>query len=175
MKIRKWTQEELAALPELAKTHSIGDVAKMFGRSSGSVFHKAQYIGVRFTNPETSTAIGKKAERIGCELLKGAIWTAEHNPNFEYDLEWEGKRVNVKSAIPQYRERGKYPRWSWKIGGAKPFCDLFLLLGFAENKDLLPVKAWLIPSDAAPEVNLRISVRYMSCQYSKYEIEVNVA
>ena len=173
--IRKWTQEELAALPDLAKTHIIGDVAKMLGRSSGSVFHKAQLLGVRFTNPGTSTAIGKKAERIGCSLLKGSVWTAEHNPNFEYDLEWEGKKVNVKSSVPQFRERGKYPRWSWQIGGAKSFCDLFLLLGFADNKDLMPVRAWLIPSDVVPEVALRITTRYMSSRYAKYEIEVKVA
>lgn len=169
-----WTKDEISELPDLARQHSIGEVARILNRTAFSVFHKAQLLGISFSNPNSATAIGRKAEEIGCTLLKGAFWVSKHNAHAPYDLEWDGKKINVKSSVIQYKEPGKYPRWSFKTIGTENFCDLFLLLGFINNKDPLPHRAWLVPASIVPYQHIRIGLNYKNGKYSKFEIEVNL-
>lgn len=110
----------------------------------------------------TQTAVykGRQAEKEAVKILEGS---KRINKRFQkeqsYDLEWKGKRVNVKSArVANYK-------FSFGLLGTQKNCDLLFLMGYKRNTI---VKTWLIPSDIFPPSKNSVAFGHKSSKFDKY-------
>ncbi|HOA36595.1 MAG TPA: hypothetical protein PKL00_10090 [Bacillota bacterium] len=168
---RRWTEEELTALSRLRKTHTAREIAKKMNRMPQSAAAKMLRSGMRSLNPNTTTFLGRKAEDYALTLLPGAVLLTRDDYHKRYDIDWNGKRVDVKSATLRYNEQARCSYWSFTTKGSQRNCDLYLCLGYLPGKDV-PVKAWLIPSQMCPGRGFAISQNGKNHQFVNYEIEV---
>jgi len=147
------------------------DIAKVLGRTAQAVQGKACRMRIQLNCETTNTTFGRISERHARSILTGAISMTEDKYHYPYDLEWEGRRVNVKATVLQYIGTARYWYWKFTVRETWKNCDLFLFLAYMPKK-LSPVRAWLVPSSLCHKVSVIIGEKYTKGMYKNYEIEV---
>ena len=84
----------------------------------------------------------------------------------EYDLRWQGRRVEVKTAHPSLAGVPPSLGWTFALGRNAGKNDLYFCIACAENG--LPRAYFMIPPAAAPPSILRIPLSLRS-KWARYE------
>jgi hypothetical protein len=163
----EWFDYEIEKMKSLCETHSTAEVAKILGRSLMAVQSKASRLKISFARDETNTLFGRQAEEYVVSVLPGSKLLTKENYHAPYDIEWEGKRINVKAAVLRFYRSANCHYWNFTTRQNSDSCDYFLLLGF-KNKSEKPVKAWLVPSDFHKSVHVMISHNSKGSMFEKY-------
>lgn len=117
---------------------------------------------------KTDTWKGRRAELYALNVLKGAIDNNKIVFNQEYDLLWNGKRVDVKSCNLYLRkfEEGKSiinkRKGQWSFNKNKGNSDLYFCVCLIDNK---PVCNYLIPKEL---FNNGITIGEGSSKFNNY-------
>jgi hypothetical protein len=99
----------------------------------------------------SKTSKGYRMEKLACRILKGAVNLNDTGFNKPYDLDWKGRKIDVKSKEVVFRKfkRGKPVKKSqsgfWSFKRTNYNCDYFFCICL-ENGN--PIKFYLFPSKA---------------------------
>jgi hypothetical protein len=135
---------------------SVRAVAKEYGVNHESVRYQMKKAGIERTFDLLKTggqsALGRRAELFALSILPGAEDTARINPQYPFDVYWEGKRINVKSSSLQGSVQR--PHWMFRVGAKdKENCDYFACVLYLNEA---PYKALLIPSNLVPSTGITV-------------------
>lgn len=136
---------------------------------------KALGIKPKYAYESHGTSLGYKGEELGLKVLANS--KRIHRPS---DLEWHGKRVEVKTAIKQHGNfiqwttkelmKSSSYRWKFLLKRQRGKVDLFLLI--CENADKEVEHILLIPDKDLKINNLSISEGSIYKKYSKYRLSL---
>jgi hypothetical protein len=163
----EWFQHEIETMRHFCQTLSALEVANMLGRSVGAVTSQAKRLKVSFARDGTNTSFGRQAEEYVASVLPGSVLLTKDDYHAPYDIEWEGKRINVKASVLKFYKNANCYYWNFTKRQSADSCDYFLLLGF-KNKNEKPVKAWLVPSNFYKSVHMRISHNSKNSMFEKF-------
>lgn len=169
-----WSKEEDLTIKQLASTMLAREIGLTIGRNDTSVRSRAARIGISLTCETTMTSIGRMAEDMAMQILPGSKLLTRENYAHPYDMEWEGKRINVKGAKLGYQKYAKTYYWFFSTKGKCHLnCDYFLCLGYKDDYSEL-LRAWLIPSNLGTGTAIVISKNGKNHKYVNYEIGVKL-
>lgn len=163
----QWFPYEIETMRNLCLTHSAYAVAEILGRSVGAVQSQAKRLKVSFAKDETTTLFGRQAEEYVANMLHGSKLLTKENYHAPYDIDWNGKRINVKASTLRYYKQAKCHYWNFSIRQRPDSCDYYLLLGFMKDSKK-PVKAWLVPSSFYKGTNIMISHNSKGSMFEKF-------
>lgn len=109
---------------------------------------------------KTTVYKGIQAEKDALKFLENA---ERINKKFKqqqpYDLIWNNKKVNVKSAsLSNYK-------FSFGLWGTQINCDLFFFMGYENGK---VIKTWLVPTNIFPPEKNSVAFGHKSSKFDKY-------
>lgn len=169
-----WSPDEDKILEQYAPSMLARDIGSMIGRNDVSVRARAAKIGISLTCETTMTSIGRMAEDRALQILPGSRLLTRENYKHPYDMEWEGKKINVKGASLGYQKHAKAFYWFFSTKGKCHLnCDYFLCLGFKDDYSKL-LRAWLIPGYLGAGTAIVISKNGKNHKYVDYEIGVKL-
>ena len=142
----EWFPHEIDTLERLSKTHSSAEIAEALGRSMQAVQAQSYRLHMPLDRENTTTFYGRKAEDDALIILPGAKLLTRNYYHSPYDIEWDGKRINVKAAMLRYLRQANCYYWNFSTRQSPKACDYYLLLGYIDYNNN-PVKKWLVPSN----------------------------
>jgi hypothetical protein len=163
----EWFSYEIDTLKRLSKTHSSEEIADALGRSMQAVQAQAYRLHISLNRENTTTFCGRKAENDALAILPESKLLTRENYHAPYDMDWNGKRINVKSTVLKYIKRSHCFYWHFTTRQSPKSCDFFLLLGYI-NWDDKPIKIWLVPSDFYPKKHISISQHGKKNMFQKF-------
>ena len=119
-------------------------------------------------------SIGYKAEELGLKILVGS--KRIYRPS---DLKWEGKLIDVKTAIKQHghfiqwttKESKQSSTYRWRFSLEKQFRKVDLYLIICQDKNYRVEHIFLIPDKILNKKNLSISENRIA-KYSQYRLSL---
>lgn len=154
-----------------AEQKSITIVAEMVGCSSTTVRERLKELGHKFTHDnksfETEVGLGRYGERLALSLLKDSKDMNAIFINHPFDIEWEGKKIDVKVSRPRKRKRGQD---QYSFSTKNNDCDYFLLI--ALDTDDNPRRLFLIPRKDITGKSVAFPYDFNS-KWNIYKMEVN--
>lgn len=151
---------------------SVSKIAKKYGCSYRTVIDKLSRLeGFKFTHDNKSLSvevgIGRYGERIALQLLKDSKDMNEITTHYPYDIDWNGKRIDVKTSNRRFRPNGKI---QYSFSTKNNDCDYYLLIALDDEN--FPIRFLLVPRE---EVNgVTVSFTYgTESKWNKFEMEVN--
>lgn len=169
-----WTDDEIKVMKDLCQMCSALGVARELGRSKGAVTSQAKRLKISFAKDETNTYFGRVAEEYVAKMLPGSKLLTKDFYHSPYDIDWQGKRINVKAAVLRYYTGAGSYYWNFIIKQGPETCDYFLLLGY-KDKHENPAMAWLLPSNVANGKNIMISHNPKKSMYQKFQFNEVIA
>lgn len=163
----EWFSYEIDILKQLSKTHSSAEIAEALGRSMQAVQAQAHRLHVSLDRENTTTFYGRKAEDDAVAILLGSKLLTRVKYHAPYDIDWNGKKINVKSATLRYNKQARCFYWCFSTRQSPCSCDYYLLLGYVDWNDG-PVKVWLVPSGFYPKKHILISQNGVKNMFQKF-------
>lgn len=151
-----WFEYEINTLKSLSGTHSSKEIAEVLGRTYQAVQSKAYRMNISIDKECNTTYRGRKAEEDALKILNGGKLLTRDCYHASYDIDWDGKRINVKSSTLRYNPKARCDYWHFTKRQTPDKCDFYLLLGYT-NYNLMPEKAWLVPSNFYKGTSIQIS------------------
>ena len=141
------------------KDGSWGEKAKL--RSNGRrQYFRDRAAEIRHSTPGNFDSIGYIGEELGLHVLVGSKKIGR-----PCDLDWRGKLVDVKTALPTNNTNGGKPRWKFLLTKQKGIADFFLII--CKNIDNTVQYIFLILDKDIKYKNLSFSSEG-ALKYSKY-------
>lgn len=163
------TSQRFPEYPEILEGYkelkSVIKVAEKYGCSCGTVAEKLKELDDFNFNHDNKkldlpVGVGRYGEQIALLLLENSMDMNEENIHAPYDIEWRGKKIDVKTSKIRFSERrSDYYSFSTK----NKECTHYLLIALGE--DLIPVKALLVPTT---EVTLK-NISFTTDNLSKWD------
>lgn len=159
-------------LKDYEELKSVTKLAKKYGCSYRTVIdHLSRIEGFKFTHDNkglnVEVGIGRYGERIALRLLKGSKDMNQITTAYPYDIEWNGKRIDVKTSNRRKRKNGKI---QYSFSTKNPDCDYYLLIALDDEN--YPVKILLVPRTAVKGVTVAFTYGTKS-KWDKYIMEVD--
>lgn len=125
--------------------------------------HLDRYINKRRKgNYKSSDAYkGVRAEKLATKILGAKNLNDNRRRQKDYDLLWNNKKINVKSAHRLQKRKGSCRIWCFSLKGK---CDYYFCIAYKQNK---PIKYFLIPSEDVKKYKA-ISISTKNSKYNKY-------
>jgi len=120
----------------------------------------------RKSSPNEHDSLGTYGEKIALTKLEGSEWLGS-----PCDLRWKGRKIDVKTSIPQaYKLKGyEYPRWKFYL--KQEIVDAFLLICLDEQRKVQ--RMYMIPYEAITTKHVTINViQKKPTKYSQYEMSL---
>lgn len=115
---------------------------------------------------QTNVHKGMFAEKEAVKILSGSVRiNRRFHKQSPYDIEWNGKKIDVKSA-----NKSHY-KFSFNLAGSQNRSDYIFCMGYINNKIH---KLWLIPSAVFPQEKNSIAFGCKSSKFDKYIFHQNV-
>jgi len=114
----------------------------------------------------SETYKGRRAELLALSILKGGIDMNNCAMNHSYDIEYKGKKIDVKSCNLYKRiKKGVRVDYGWWVFNKnKGYADEYFCICMINN---VPVRYYLIPKDS---FNKGITIGNVSKKFNKYLI-----
>lgn len=112
---------------------------------------------------KTNAYRGFNAEKLVMSLISNGKHLTEQNMLSPYDIEWNGRKIDVKSSSIHITDN--WLHWGFKLRGKKTEIDFYLCVGYSNEGQ----RFFLVPFEKAPKYNLSIPVDGES-KYYRYEI-----
>jgi|SRR5690625_4000802 len=158
-------------LQDYNELKSVSKIARKYGCSYRTVIDRLSSIqGFKFTHDNKSldveVGIGRYGERIALMLLKGSKDMNDITTHYPYDIEWNGKKIDVKTSNKRKRPNGKI---QYSFTARNQDCTHYLLIPLDDENN--PIKIMLVPRKAVEGVT--ISFTYgTETKWDKYKMEV---
>jgi len=116
----------------------------------------------------STTWKGRKGELLALKMLKDSVDMNDDGMNKPYDINWNGKKVDVKSCNLYKRKfkRGKPVKGDqmgcWIFNKNKGYSDLYFCICMIKD---IPIRYYLIPKK---DFNNGITMGYNSIKFKKY-------
>lgn len=159
-------------LKDYKELKSVNKIAKKYKCSPRTVIDKLSAIkGFKFSHDNKSlnvdVGVGRYGERIALNLLKRSIDMNKITTHYPYDIEWQGKKIDVKTSNKRKRQNGKI---QYSFTARNNDCSHFLLIALDDNN--YPIKLLLVPNEEVTGVTVSFTVGTES-KWDKFEMEVN--
>lgn len=170
------TSNEIADWDNLVEDYerlkSVTKIAKEYGCSYRTVIDRLSRIqGFKFTHDnkplDVEVGIGRYGERIALNLLEGSKDMNSITTHYPYDIEWNGKKIDVKTSNKRKRPNGKI---QYSFTARNQHCTHYLLIALDDENN--PIKLLLVPKESVKGVTISFTYGTVS-KWDKYELEVN--
>ncbi len=159
-------------LDDYKELKSVSKIAKKYGCSYRTVIDKLSRLeGVKFSHDNKSLSvevgIGRYGERIALYLLKGSKDMNNITTHYPYDIEWNGKKIDVKTSNRRNRPNGKI---QYSFSTKNNDCDYYLLIALDDEN--FPIRFLLVPRNEVTGVSIAFTYGTKS-KWDKYVMEVD--
>lgn len=159
-------------LRDYQELKSVTQLAKKYGCSYRTVVDKLSRLeGFKFTHDNkalsTDVGIGRYGELIALQLLKGSKDMNDITLHYPYDIEWNQKKIDVKTSNRRLRANGKI---QYSFSTKNNQCDYYLLIALDDEN--YPVKILWVPRTEVSGVTVAFTYGAES-KWDKFKLEVN--
>jgi hypothetical protein len=141
------------------KTDSWGKKAKERSKKRLDYFKKYQL--ARAGHPETYIGLGHIGEQEALIILNESKRLSR-----KIDLEWHGKRVDIKTSL--FHENGDWKGWKFWLKTQRGLCDFYLLI--CKDRNMNNSHLFLIPEKEIDKNHMVISLSKISF-FEKYRLK----
>ncbi len=159
-------------LDDYKELKSVTKIAKKYGCSYRTVVDKLSRLeGFKFTHDNKSlnvaTGIGRYGEKLALQLLNNSKDMNEITIHYPYDIDWDGKKIDVKTSNRRFRPNGKI---QYSFSTKNNNCDYFLLIALDDEN--FPIRFLLVPEKEVKGVTVAFTYGVES-KWDKYKMEVD--
>ena len=159
-------------LDDYNELKSVNKIAEKYNCSTRTVIDKLNALDdfkITHNNKalDIEVGIGRYGEKIALYLLKGSKDMNEITIQYPYDIEWKGKKIDVKTSNRRLRPKGQV---QYSFTARNKDCDYYLLIALDDFN--YPIKLLFVPKTEVSGVSVSFTNGKES-KWDKYKLEVN--